>query len=311
MVIKVFIPERNNLNERVLFAHPDIERVENPQEADFIIAQSTFGHLSHIDKTIYIAVEPPRTSHRIWCYDLFDRFHTVICHNPDPSKENQFPFTPDDSCQYYPTYGDPYPFHTREDTTIKTKAVFYAGMINIFENSPDAHGGINITPLRKLLGDYFKREFPGSIIIGIGWGGQRTKVDNWREDKQNQIMDSNVDFVLALENTMYPNYLYEKIWDGFACDKVTMYLGDPRVEHHIPTDCFIDLRPYFDTKSKKFDLDALGKYLKEMTQEEYDRILNNARKFRETCHGKYVEYMDKLTNFLIRRMLNGEKEFKP
>lgn len=305
---KVFIPERNNLNEKLIAEHPEIEIIDNPDDADFIIAQSTCRYPQFMHKTIYIAVEPPRSEHRIWCYNNFDNFKLVVCHNPDPSKSNQIPFTDDDSPQFYPTRPDPFEFYTREDTSIRNRGVFYAGMINIYNDSPDACGGINITPLRNILGEYFKNTTPfkkDSIIIGIGWDGQKKKVSNWREDKHRKIRNSKCDFVLALENTIYPNYLYEKIWDGFACDRVTMYLGDPRIEHHIPTNCFIDLRKFFNVKTKKFDIEGLGNYLKNMTQKKYDRILKNARKFRETAKGKHQYYRDRLTNHLIKYILNN------
>ena len=184
-------------------------------------------------------------------------------------------------------------------------------MINIFENSPNAHGGINITPLRKVLGNYFKNTEPfnkDTIVIGIGWDRQQTKVADWRKDKINRIVDSKCDFVLALENTIFPNYLYEKIWDGFISDRVTMYLGDPRIESHIPLNCFIDLRKYFNVDTGEFNLDALGNYLKEMSQEEYNEIISNAREFRKTAEGKYIHYMDELTKFIIERIKNGKRE---
>lgn len=305
-MIKVAITERTNLNENMIKDHPWIEVVEDPSEADFIIAQSTVRFPQYMDKTIYLAVEPPRSDHRMWCYSRFDKFHTVICHNPDPEKPNQIPFTPFDEAQFYPTYADPYPFHTREDTSIRNRGVFYAGLINSYENTPDLFGGYNITPLRKVLGNYFKKEFSDSIIIGIGWNGQSTKVDNWRSDKHEQIMKSNCDFVLALENTSYPNYLYEKIWDGFACDRVTMYLGDPNIEKHIPLNCFIDLRPYYNFKTKEFDVEALGRRLKTMTQDEYDTIIKNMREFRVKAKGKYRSYMDMLTFTIIQIMVEGK-----
>jgi len=295
----VFITTRTNLNEKLIKNNPEIELVNNPHEADFLISQSTCSFPEHMNKTIYIAVEPPLADHRVWCYRNFDKFHTVVCHWADIKKDNQIPFTPDDCPQYYPTRPDPFPFITRKDTTIMSRGVFYAGMIGFYDKIPDSCGGINITYLRRLIGEYLEKRFPESIMIGRGWHGQITKVPNWREDKQKKIIESKCDFVLALENTIYPNYLYEKIWDGFATDRVTLYLGDSRIEHHIPTNCFIDLRKWFNPKTKEFDLNGLGNYLKNITQEEYDEIIKNARKFRETSHGKYEYYRDLLTNKII------------
>lgn len=303
--MKLGITERTNLNEKMLAE--EFELTTNPKDADFLISQSSIIFPQYLNKTIYIAIEPPLAEHRIWCYSQFDKCHTVIAHNPDPKKDNQFPYTKLDQSQFYPTRANPYEFVTREDTTLRGRGVFYAGMVGFYENQPDSHGGINITQLRTTLGNYFKKEFPTSKIIGNGWGGQKVKVGNWREDKIKQIKESECDFVLALENTIFPNYLYEKIWDGITNDRVTMYLGDSNIEKHIPLKCFIDLRPYFNKETKYFNCEALGKMLKEMTQEEYDEILNNARKFRETSRGHYIRLQDELTHFIIDRIKNDKK----
>lgn len=302
--IKLAITERTNLNEK-MFADA-FELTKDIEEADFILSQSSILFPQHLNKTIYIAIEPPLAQHRIWCYSQFDNCHMVITHNPDKNKKNQFPFTKSDETQFYPTRADPYDFVTRKDTAIRNRGVFYAGMRGFYESQPDAHGGINITPLRTTLGEYFIKEFPNSKIIGNGWGGQKIKVGNWREDKIKQIEESKCDFILALENTIFPNYLYEKIWDGITNDRVTMYLGDTNIEKHIPLNCFIDLRPYFNKETKEFDCESIGKRLREMTQEEYDEILNNARKFRETSKGHYIRLQDELTQFIIDRIKNGK-----
>lgn len=299
--IKVYVPYRTNLNEKLL--SENFEIVDSTREADVVVAQSTLAPDFDNDfkKVIYIAVEPPLASYRKWCYSHFDKFKLVITHNADTSKGQWF-FTDSDEPQYYPSIPTStiIPQYTREDTTIKNRGVFYAGMIGPYEHEQDAFGGINLTVIRRQLGQYLSKELPNSKIIGIGWGKQRDKPSDWRVDKSNQIKESNCDFVLALENTMLPNYLYEKIWDGFASDRVTLYLGDSRVERHIPLNCFIDLRDYFNIVTKEFDFEGLKDRLLTMTQEEYDTILSNARKFRETAKGRYQELQDKLTNKLIK-----------
>lgn len=299
---KICITERTVLNENLL--KKEFEIIDNPYEADFIIAQSTVRFPELISKTIYLTGEAPLAEHRVWCYTHFDYFYAVFCFNPEERK-NQFPMNHTGEYQFYPSRPDPFEFFTREDTNLRNRGVFYAGMVGFYEDMPDSCGGINITPLRRLLGEYFLKEFPDSIIIGRGWRNQTTKVEKWRIDKHTQIMESKCDFVLALENTIYPNYLYEKIWDGFATDRVTLYLGDPNIEKHIPLNCFIDLRPYFNLETKEFDLESLGKRLKEMTQEEYDEIIKNARTFRETCKGRFRYNMDLTTNKVIEVIKNG------
>ena len=302
--IKVAITTRTNLNEKML--DEAFEVIENPMLADFIIAQSTVDYKQLLHKTIYVAVEPPLADHRLWCYSQFDKFHTVIAHNPDTEKDNQFPFTDSDEPQYYPTRPDPsvIPQYIREDTTIGERGVFYAGMIGPYEGQPNLFGGVNLTKIRRILGDEFNKN-PASRIIGIGRNGQSTKVGNWRVDKSNNIKESDCDFVLALENTMLPNYLYEKVWDGFASDRVTLYLGDPRVDKHIPSNCFVDLRPFFDKETGDIDTVSISQIVEYMPQDIYDSILKNARIFRETTKGRHQELQNKLTQLIIDRINSG------
>lgn len=293
----VYIHGRTVLDERDIAK--EFNMVNSCAQADVIIAQSTLPKdlNNNFGKLIYVAVEPPRSHHRLFCYSHFNDFKLVVAHNPDPSRANQIPFTSDDSCQFYPTRPDPYPFITRENLDFRHKGVFYAGRQS--PDGDDVFGAKSITHLRPIIGNYNAKHFRGSVNLGIGWGNQMRKVDNWREDKLHQINNSETDFVLALENTVLPNYLYEKIWDGIAADKVTLYLGDPRIEHHIPLNCFVDLRQWFDYDTKIFDVDGMGEYLKNMTQDEYNEIIKNARAFRDTCPGKFYFYTQELTQKLI------------
>jgi hypothetical protein len=311
--IKIFIPHRNCLELPLL--QKEFEIVNSTKEADVVIAQSTLSDDfdGNFSKVIYIAVEPPLADHRLFCYSNFDKFPLVVRHNPNPEKRNQIPFTDTDEAQYFPCLGNPesIPIYIREDTTIKNRGVFYAGMVGPYEMQPDAFGGINLTGLRRKLGEFLIKEIPNSKVMGIGWSNQ-TKVEsgtNWRLDKSNQIKESDCDFVLALENTLLPNYLYEKIWDGFASDRVTLYLGDPRVEHHIPTNCFVDLRKYFNPETKEFDFQGLKDRLMNMTQEEYDKILFNARIFRESADDKHQILKDRLTIKLINIIKSNSERF--
>ena len=306
MTIKIAIPYRNNLNMGMIEKDERFKIIQDQDEADFIIAQSTVERPDLINKTIYIAAEAPRTSHRIWCYERLDEFKLVVNHNCDNSNHNgdnsnQIPFTLNKEDHFYQTWADAYTFKTREDTTITKRSVFFAGLRGVYESQITSLA-INLTPMRTVIGEYFRDNFEGSKIIGRGWGNQVTKVNNWRKDKQEQIMESEIDFVLALENTAYPGYVTEKIWDGIACDKVTLYLGAPNIEEFIPTNCFVDLRKWY--KDGDFDTESMGKFLRDMTQEEYDKIINAAREFRKGATGKYRSLMDNLTIRLMEFMAN-------
>lgn len=286
------------INKKIIMSSPFIKTVDSPIEADIIITRDTVVNLNLLYKTIYIATEAPRTSHRKWCYSHFDDFKLVICHNPQEGKINQIPFTPDDAAQYFPYKADAYK-QERNNTTIKNRGIFFAGKILNREIDLGTNGGHNICPLRKTLGEYFIKNLPNSKFVGIGWNGQTSKSSMWRRDKQVEIKEADCDFILALENTIYPNYLTEKIWDGFNSDRVTLYLGDPNIEKHIPLNCFIDLRPYYNLETRQFNLEDLYKRIKYISQEEYDDILANAREFIKTTSGKYNYYLDLLTDTII------------
>lgn len=308
---KIYINTRNNLNEEMLKAH--FELVNNSRDADFVISQSTLADDFLLDeeedysKVIYIAVEPPLAGHRLFCYDSFDKFNLVVTHNPDPNKDNQIPFTETDEPQYYPVNPDPswVDVYEYEDLDLDRKptGIFYAGRLDSNLESVNYPGAINLMKFRREIGTYIQNNFP-SKFIGIGWNGQGSKVSDWRKDKWNQIKESNCDFVLALENTMYPNYLYEKIWDGFMADKVTLYLGDPFIEQHIPLNCFVDLREWFNPGDGSFDYSGFKERMDNFTASEYNEIRKNAREFRKTCSGRHLELQNKLTDRLINHIYN-------
>lgn len=79
-------------------------------------------------------------------------------------------------------------------------------------------------------------------------------------------------FSIVFENTVFPGYLTEKIFDCFFSGVIPVYLGDPSVSEQIPSDCFIDARDF-----KNYD--ELLYYLKTMPREEANKILFSAEKF--------------------------------
>ncbi|MBI5732375.1 hypothetical protein HY967_00230 [Candidatus Jorgensenbacteria bacterium] len=51
-------------------------------------------------------------------------------------------------------------------------------------------------------------------------------------------------FAIAFENSSYPGYVSEKIFDCFLTGVVPVYLGAPDVTEYVPKDCFIDMREF-------------------------------------------------------------------
>jgi hypothetical protein len=70
-------------------------------------------------------------------------------------------------------------------------------------------------------------------------------------------------FSICYENIRdLQGYITEKIFDSFISGCVPVYWGASNVSDYIPADCFIDRRQFADTE-------AVYKYLKKMTEDEY------------------------------------------
>lgn len=303
---KLHIVGTTSLNKALFNKQNGIELVTDVNHADYILVKSCTPYPELLHKTIYVMREPPKEPHVIYCYNRLDEFKLVIAYEPDPQKPNQIPFNP----THYPNWpsvpGTTVIPTTRADTKLRGRGIFFAGNTKIYGKNSYFLGAKNINHLRRLIGEYWISNFKNNTIMGVGWREQGTtqpKPKNWHLDKMDRIKNSNTDFVLALENTIYPNYMSEKFWDGVYSDRVTMYLGDPNIGRYIPDDCFIDLRKYYDINSDKFDIDSLGNRVRSMTQDEYDSIIINARKVRQMYSKDKRMHLDNLTMEVINKMI--------
>lgn len=77
-------------------------------------------------------------------------------------------------------------------------------------------------------------------------------------------------FTLCIENTAFPGYVSEKIFDCFFAGTVPAYLGAPNIERYVPRETFIDLRQFRDYADLERSLLAL-------TEAEAQRCLAAAR----------------------------------
>jgi hypothetical protein len=64
-------------------------------------------------------------------------------------------------------------------------------------------------------------------------------------------------FALCLENSSFPGYISEKIFDCFFAGTVPLYLGAPDVQDYVPANTFIDLRQFRDYAAVEQFLDSL------------------------------------------------------
>ena len=302
---KLHIVGTTSLDKTLFNKDNGIELVTNANDADYILVKSCTPYPKLLNKTIYVMREPPKESHVVYCYDRLDEFKLVVAYEPDPTKPNQIPFNPINYPNFPSVPGTSVIPNVRADIELKDRGIFFAGNRNVHIKDSYFVGSKNINNLRKLIGEYWLSNFKNNTIIGVGWqalGTTEPKPRNWHLDKMDRIKKSNADFVLALENTIYPNYMTEKIWDGLYSDKVTLYLGDLNVNRYIADDCFIDLKKYYDIESNKFDIEMLGDRIRSMSQEEYYHIIMNARKVRQMYAKDKKLHASNLTLEIIKKI---------
>ncbi len=90
-------------------------------------------------------------------------------------------------------------------------------------------------------------------------------------------------FALVIENTSFPGYISEKIFDCFYAGCVPVYYGPPDIEQFIPTSAFVDMRrfPHLD------DLDA---YLRRMREEDWQRMRKAGEAFLQSPSFSRFDY---------------------
>lgn len=68
-------------------------------------------------------------------------------------------------------------------------------------------------------------------------------------------------FSLCFENTAFPGYITEKVFDCLVAGNIPIYLGAPDIERYVPRDCFVDFRSFGSYP-------ALETFMRSMTAEE-------------------------------------------
>jgi hypothetical protein len=300
--MKVAIPVRIPLNMKMLGEAFDI--VEDVREADYSICCKIVPEGVNPRRCILFQSEPPLTGGRRQLYRTFEQFHTVLTFRP--KGPSMFPFT--DNPAVYPYSPGLKLDRRRDDLTLTKRGVYYAGRKNInMAKVPDCYGSINLYGVRHAVCNRLIAHYPESHVYGNGWPKVSKAVGNtgWRPQKQNDIEECGVDFVLCMENSMLPGYVSEKIHDGFSSDRVTLYLGEPNIERYVPGDCFVNLNPLLDRKTKHFDFPALVKIMQDMTQEQATSMILAARRWRATLEGKFETACKQATQLVIDRIVHS------
>lgn len=134
-------------------------------------------------------------------------------------------------------------------------------------------------PLRIKVIEHFSRH-PDFDLYGEGWDHKHPQISQRdyqmalgtfrgrSEDKLETL--SHYRFALCLENSRFPGYLSEKIFDCFYTGCIPIYLGDPEVTRHVSPDAFVDMAQF----SSLPELDA---FLGSITPDQAERYLEAGR----------------------------------
>ncbi len=113
----------------------------------------------------------------------------------------------------------------------------------------------------------------GFHLYGQRWGDLARSLGGGPKEKLSILAESR--FVLCLENTAFPGYITEKLFDALFAGAIPLYLGAPDVTDWVPAACFIDLRKFSS-------FNELDNYIRTMALTEAQGYLQAARRFIES-----------------------------
>lgn len=94
---------------------------------------------------------------------------------------------------------------------------------------------------------------PNFNLYGMGWDKPVASERRYRESiascyrgpvESKDVVMRDHQFALCFENTIFPGYITEKVFDCFFAGTIPVYLGAPDVEQYIPAGSFIDARKF-------------------------------------------------------------------
>ena len=132
---------------------------------------------------------------------------------------------------------------------------------------------------------YFAR-YQSFDLYGSGWNILQSKAErsvrdqiarSWRGKLHKNKIEflTNYQFYLCFENTSFPGYLTEKIFECLFSGVIPVYLGDPDIQKRVPAEAFIDAR-HFSSYSE------LDDFLQSVTPALANDYLDAARQFLES-----------------------------
>jgi hypothetical protein len=150
--------------------------------------------------------------------------------------------------------------------------------------------------------DVFGSGFPQGVAVDAsGWGNTRAYEEWW--DVKHRVLSEGYAFNLCLENTEWPNYVTEKLWQAIRADCLPVYQGAKNgVARLFPENSYVEVSAFDGA-------DALYDFLRAMSFEEFYERLRVCRRvyaglLEERAAGRTDTYAMRLER-MVRRLFEA------
>jgi hypothetical protein len=254
--------------------------VERKNAAQVLVAGNSVPTGADNKNIIMLYLEPPLGDGYSTVYRMarsFRAFGSLV----ELGIPNSFPLTLDPIA--YPYGFNALVDRRRSDTTLRQRRIFYAGTkVGHPPGGDGDYGRVALYGVRNAMVDGLRGHGVDVYAEGNGWPQSSRSHPNWDVVKGRRIDEVGADFHLCMENSRLEHYVSEKIHHGFQSDRVVLYLGCSRIHEHVPSGAFINLNRFFDPVTKAVRYKDIADLILGMSQQEYDRILGTARRWRNS-----------------------------
>jgi alpha(1,3/1,4) fucosyltransferase len=218
------------------------------------------------EKLILITFEPPAVLPEMFLAKTFDLFDKVLTW--DDSLVDNVKFFKFNYVAMYPMIGDIAPFSEKKLLT------------QISGNKTSSHPHELYSKRLKVIRYFEKTKGSDFDFYGPGWEGLGFRNYKGKIDGDKTFVLKNYRFSICYENiTNIKGYITEKIFGCFLAGVVPIYLGASNITDYIPANCFI-------AREKIPAFKKLVSYLKNMKEAEYNRYLENIRRYLKSEQAK-------------------------
>lgn len=236
-------------------------------------------------------------------YTQSKEFHTAFCYGRQPYA---YPLTLDPIV--FPQPPETRKDRRRDTTQLRNRKVFYAGTRVPYGtgkmHTEEWFGRVSLYHTRTQLVEDLRNCGVEVHAEGWRWESYSRAAAEWEDTKRALAVNCGADFHLCCENSIYPDYVTEKIHHGFQTDLVVLYLGMENIGDYVPKDAFINLNPYYNRVTRRVDAVAVADRILTMTQDEYDSIIHAARRWRSSDYleERRIDEMRRITRVILERM---------